>query len=248
MTVAVTLEQVSRRFDDGTLALEAINLAIPQGRTTVILGASGCGKTTLLRMICGLDVPTSGTVRWPGPPPPIGYVFQSPALMPWATVEANVALPLAVAGRDDPARVGEVLDQVGLGMRAKARPFELSGGMQMRVSMARALAARPKLLLLDEPFAALDEVTRHDLQLLLTSLAAHDGLSVVLVTHSVSEAVFLADQLVLMTPHPGRIATSDAVIRPEPLDQGWRHSADYGARAADLSQRLRATMPERKAA
>lgn len=242
MTALLSLDRISRRFDDGTLALDDISLEIPEGRTTVLLGASGCGKTTVLRLLSGLDVATSGQLTCTGRSVRIGYVFQAPALMPWATVRQNAALPLAAAGQADDARVMAALAQVGLETRADARPHALSGGMQMRVSIARALVAEPALLLLDEPFAALDEVTRQDLQALVASLSAARGLTVVLVTHSVSEAAFMADRIALMTPHPGRIASVEETGAPSPRVDAWRQDPRYGALCVRLSAALRATM------
>lgn len=240
----LTFERVGKRFADGTQALEDVSLNVPRRRVTVLLGASGCGKTTLLRLAAGLDSPTGGAVHGADATLRIGFVFQAPALMPWATVAQNVALPFAISGAAEDGRVAAALERVGLGARAQARPHQLSGGMQMRVSIARALVAGASLLLLDEPFAALDEVTRFDLQQLIADLVSSQGITALLVTHSVSEAVFLADQLVLMAPQPGRIARTWPMPADRPRGEAWRRDGAYVETCAQLSAALRATMRE----
>lgn len=206
----LVLRGVQKRFENGTVALADIDLALSQGDFLVLLGPSGCGKSTLLRLIAGLERPTRGDIVWHDARPApgeIGYVFQEATLMPWASALANVALPLKLRGVEAAEeRATEMLRLVGLEDFAKARPKTLSGGMRMRVSLARALVSRPKLLLMDEPFAALDEFTRHRLQDEVLSLTRALSCTTVFVTHSLYEAAYLASRIVLMTPRPGRIA------------------------------------------
>ncbi len=193
------------------MALADIDLQVQRGEFLVLLGPSGCGKSTLLRLMAGLDQPSAGTLTWTGPQPrpgELGFVFQDPVLMPWATALENVALPLRLRGygRDAPCLARAALAQVGLDGFADARPRALSGGMRMRVSIARALVTRPALLLMDEPFAALDEFTRHRLQDQCLTLTAELGCTTVFVTHSLYEAAYLASRVVVLSPRPGRIA------------------------------------------
>jgi NitT/TauT family transport system ATP-binding protein len=208
----LTIADVGRRFPNGTEALREVSLHLGDGDFLALLGPSGCGKSTLLRLVAGLDQPDSGTLRWAAGSPPgpgeIGYVFQDATLLPWASAEENVWLPLRLRGVGRDAAqpdIAAVLARVGLSGFATARPAQLSGGMRMRVSIARALVTKPRLLLMDEPFAALDEFTRHRLQEDLLTLWRDIGCTVVFVTHSIYEASFLAGRIVLMTPRPGRI-------------------------------------------
>jgi NitT/TauT family transport system ATP-binding protein len=193
----------------GAAALDGVRLDLLPGETLCLLGPSGCGKSTLLRLIAGLERPDSGEVRWQsGTAPEIGFVFQEPNLMPWADLFANVYLPLRLAGmsRSRAAPLVEAaLTRVGLGDRLRALPRELSGGMKMRASIARALVDRPSLLLLDEPFAALDEITRWQLNDALLDLRRESGTTIVFVTHSVYESAYLADRVAIMRARPGRI-------------------------------------------
>ena len=234
------LAGITRRFGGTVTALDGITLAIAAGDFLVLLGPSGCGKSTLLRLIAGLDRPDSGTLAWAaGPPPPgaTGFVFQDPTLLPWATALDNAALPLRLRRHPDAeARAHAALADVGLADFAGTKPAALSGGMRMRVSIARALAARPKLLLMDEPFAALDEFTRHRLQDDVLKLTAALGCTTIFVTHSLYEAAYLASRVVLMTPHPGRIA---AEFRYAPGKTPDRLSPAYAGRVAELTQALR---------
>lgn len=194
-------------------ALSGINFDVGEGEFVSLIGPSGCGKTTLLRAIANLEVPTSGELLVNGLTPEAarlarayGYVFQAPALYPWRNVERNVALPLEIMGLDDQAgRVARNLDLVNLSGFAKKFPWQLSGGMQQRVSIARALAFDPKLLLMDEPFGALDEIVRDKLNQQLLELWARTKKTIVFVTHSIPEAVFLSTKIVVMSPRPGRI-------------------------------------------
>jgi NitT/TauT family transport system ATP-binding protein len=207
----LSLSGVGRRFPGGVEALHDASLRLAEGDFVALLGPSGCGKSTLLRLIAGLDQPDSGSLRWDDKPPApgdIGFVFQDATLLPWASAEENVFLPLRLRGIDRKAAAPDVhaaLSRVGLAGFEAARPRTLSGGMRMRVSIARALVTKPRLLLMDEPFAALDEFTRHKLQADLLEVWRAVGCTVVFVTHSTYEAAFLARRIVLMTPRPGRI-------------------------------------------
>jgi NitT/TauT family transport system ATP-binding protein len=205
------LTSVGRRFG-AVEALRDVSLTIGAGDFVALLGPSGCGKSRLLRLIAGLDQPDTGSLIWDAghqpKPGEIGFVFQDATLLPWASATDNVFLPLRIAGipRDQAMpQVNHALHRVGLDGFEAARPRQLSGGMRMRVSIARALVTRPRLLLMDEPFAALDEFTRHKLQEDLLSLWQELGCTVIFVTHSIYEAAFLARRIVLMTPRPGRI-------------------------------------------
>jgi len=219
------IEAVGRRFAGGVEALRDVALTIGAGDFVALLGPSGCGKSTLLRLIAGLDLPDGGALTWQEGHAPglgeIGFVFQDATLLPWASTEDNVYLPLRLRGVPRPRAMDDVqaaLTRVGLTGFERARPAQLSGGMRMRVSIARALVTRPRLLLMDEPFAALDEFTRHRLQVDLLALWQSLGCTVVFVTHSIYEAAFLAQRIVLMTPRPGRIATelaSDLASGPD---------------------------------
>ena len=243
----VALDRVGKSFANGTVALEDISLAVRPGEFLSILGPSGCGKTTLLRLISGLERPSRGTVRWPagGDEHGIGYVFQEPTLMPWAKVFANVHLPLKLKGVSRRAahdRVMAALEMVGLADMAGHTPRELSGGMKMRVSIARAIVTGPRLLLMDEPFAALDEITRFKLNDDLIGLWERHGWTVVFVTHSVFESVYLSTRLLVMSPRPGRIVEEIAIDTPHPRAADFRISEDYSRRCRAVSDALRAAM------
>ncbi|MEJ0048094.1 MAG: ABC transporter ATP-binding protein [Rhodospirillales bacterium] len=220
------------------MALQDVDLRIGAGDFLVLLGPSGCGKSTLLRLIAGLDQPQGGSLAWGAAPPgpgDIGFVFQDPTLMPWASAAENAALPLRLRGLDQ-APAFQMLARVGLAGFEDVRPSKLSGGMRMRVSIARALAPRPRLLLMDEPFAALDEFTRHRLQEDVRALAEETGCTTVFVTHSIYEAAFLATRVAVMSARPGRVAATHAFDQPiqERLDGA------YAARVAVLTQSLSA--------
>ena len=240
----VTLNGVGRTFANGVVALERLNLNVWPGEFVSLLGPSGCGKSTALRIIAGLTEPTNGRVEWPAAeaatPRRIGFVFQEPTLMPWATVEANVRLPLRLAGLepDAQARVEAALARVGLSGFAASYPRELSGGMKMRASIARALVTEPKLLLMDEPFAALDEITRFRLNNDLLALWQSLDKTVVFVTHSVFESVYLSQRIVVMTRRPGRVFAELAIDAPYPRDERFRTSADYAAHCRRVSDAL----------
>ncbi len=238
----IALDGIGKRFRNGTVALETVSLEIVDGSFVSLLGPSGCGKSTLLRIIAGLAPPSSGrVVARTDLAKRIGFVFQEPTLMPWATVRDNVSLPLRLQGVDRgiaDRRVGETLEAVGLGGFADAYPRQLSGGMRMRVSIARALVTSPELLLLDEPFAALDELTRFKLNEDLLRLWERHRWTVIFVTHSVFESVFLSSRIIVMTPRPGRIFADLAVDLPQPRDGALRTSAAYVARCQEVSRSL----------
>jgi NitT/TauT family transport system ATP-binding protein len=241
--IMLIISSVGRRFSTGTEALRDVSLELRAGDFLALLGPSGCGKSTLLRLIAGLDRPDSGTLRWAAGTPPlpgdIGFVFQDPTLLPWASAEDNVWLPLrlrGVARNEAASAIASVLTRVGLNGFESARPAQLSGGMRMRVSIARALVTKPRLLLMDEPFAALDEFTRHHLQEDLLSLWRDIGCTVVFVTHSIYEAAFLAQRIVLMTPRPGRIGYEMTSTLPH--DANTRLDPAYAALVADVSRAM----------
>jgi ABC-type nitrate/sulfonate/bicarbonate transport system ATPase subunit len=219
---AISVADITRSFEIGgrrVVALDGLGLRVAEREIVAIVGPNGSGKSTLLRVICGLLAPEQGTVLTFGRPvqgvdPSVGLVFQEPRLLPWRDVLANVALPLELAGVDRAeceARAREVLALTGMVDFTAALPAQLSGGMAQRAALARALVTRPAVLLLDEPFSALDALTRERLDAELVSLWARTGSSILLVTHSISEAVFLADRVLVMSPRPGRIVSEIAV-------------------------------------
>lgn len=220
----ISLSQVGKSFKDGQIrALDNITLNVMPGEFVSLVGPSGCGKTTLLRLINGLIPTDQGEVRVRGaapvPGPDFAMVFQSARLMPWLTVASNIEFVLQLKGlppRDRPARARALLGVVGLRDFADAFPHELSGGMQQRVGLARALAVEPKVLLMDEPFAALDAMTREVLRKELLQLWSRRGIAIVFVTHDIDEAVFLSQRVVLLRPRPGRIDDIVDVDFPEP--------------------------------
>lgn len=232
-TAFVGLDHVSKVFPSGVVALEDASLSIEPGEFLAVLGPSGCGKSTLLRLLAGLDLPSSGRVLSPTGSVErhrIGYVFQSPTLMPWASVFDNVWLPLRLQGqsRDHASTaVHEALGQVGLDEFCEAFPSELSGGMQMRASIARALVTRPSLLLMDEPFAALDMMTRQRLNDDLLELWQRQRMSVVFVTHAIEEAVYLAQRVIVLSARPGRIVAECRIDEAYPRQSGFRRSSAY---------------------
>jgi len=230
----LTLEEVGKRFANGVDALSGLSFQVSEGEFVSLLGPSGCGKSTALRLIAGLLAPDHGAIRWQGVRPELGFVFQEPTLMPWADALANARLPLDLkqASRaESEARAGRALARLGLGDFLHAYPRQLSGGMKMRVSIARALAAAPRLLLMDEPFAALDEPTRQSLNDDLLALSREDGITVIFVTHSVTEASYLSDRVLVMSPRPGRIK-SEIVLPAGPRDRLSRGFAESQARVA----------------
>jgi NitT/TauT family transport system ATP-binding protein len=247
-TPVVSLRGVGKVFGSGTIALDGLDLEVREGEFLSLLGPSGCGKSTALRIIARLSEPTRGSVSWGDQAPHgIGFVFQEPTLMPWATVFSNVFLPLKLAGTERAAaapRVMETLARVGLAEFADAYPRQLSGGMKMRVSIARALVTQPRLLLMDEPFAALDEITRFKLNDDLLALWRELNKTVVFVTHSVFESVYLAQRVVVMTPRPGRVSTEIAIEAPG-RDADFRTSPQYAALCRQTSEALGKAMQAR---
>ena len=244
----VSLKNISKRFENGVTALGDLSLNVADGEFVSLLGPSGCGKSTALRIIAGLTPPTTGSCEWPSGCPDMGFVFQEPTLMPWASAEKNVALPLELKRRHAPERdagIREALGRVGLWPFAKALPRELSGGMKMRVSLARALVTRPRLLLLDEPFAALDELTREQLNDDLLTLWGAEKFAAVFVTHSVYESVYLSTRIVIMSPRPGQVIAVFDNPDPTPRAPGYRLSASYLELCANVSRTLRAGMEKR---
>ncbi|WP_433604573.1 ABC transporter ATP-binding protein [Dactylosporangium sp. CA-139114] len=249
---AVEIRDVEHRYGPVT-ALGPLSLTVPAGTFLVLVGASGCGKSTLLRLIAGFEHPSAGTVRVAGAEPVpgrgAGLVFQAPRLLPWKTVGGNVALALRYAGvpREERAgRVAELLERVGLHDVAGRRTWEVSGGQQQRVAIARALAVPNPLLLLDEPFAALDALTRERLQEDLRRVSEASGRTCVFVTHSVDEAVFLGSRVVVLSDRPGRVALDQPIdlprtgVEPDEL----RRLPEYAAYRAELGHAVRAREPQ----
>jgi NitT/TauT family transport system ATP-binding protein len=254
----VALTGVSKRFANGVTALARLDMQVREGEFLSLLGPSGCGKSTALRLIAGLDMPSAGRVDWPrgGPAeeagasgrPPIGFVFQDPTLMPWADVWANVYLPLRLEGisrREAGSRIDDMLALVGLSDFAKAMPRELSGGMKMRVSIARALVTRPRLLLMDEPFAALDEITRFKLNDDLMRLTREMGCTVVFVTHSIYESAYLSTRIAVMAARPGRVVAEIDLAEPLPRKESFRRTGAYLDACARASDALHGAMDAR---
>ncbi|MDB5489085.1 MAG: Nitrate/sulfonate/bicarbonate transporter ATP-binding protein [Reyranella sp.] len=228
----VGVRDVSKVFANGVQALGSASLDIEAGEFLSVLGPSGCGKSTLLRLIAGLAEPSAGTIEWPQGRPDLGFVFQEPTLMPWTTALGNVALPLKLreqARSEREARAAEALAGVGLKGFENSYPRELSGGMKMRVSIARALVTAPKLLLMDEPFAALDEITRRKLNTDLLELWQRTRFTAVFVTHSVFESVFLSQRIAVMSARPGRVRSELAIPAPYPRTETFGTSAEYAA-------------------
>ncbi len=245
----VEVLSVEKTYPNGTRALAPVDLTVEEGEFVTLLGPSGCGKSTLLKMIAGLAAPSDGRIRWwrhgaeavGAPGRKLSMVFQEATLMPWARVHRNARLPLDLAGVErgtaDRA-VGEALALVGLEKFARSYPRELSGGMQMRVSIARSLVTEPNLLLMDEPFGALDEITRNRLDADLLALWAKKRLTVMFVTHSIYEAVFLSTRVVVMSARPGRILREVAIDEPFPRGEAFRVSQAFALHCKELSELL----------
>lgn len=249
------LAGISKSFSNDIVALEGVDLSVWPGEFVTLLGPSGCGKSTLLRLIAELTSPSNGRFDWSQSDyggygqtsRSLGFVFQEPTLLPWRTVADNVYLPMQLAGKrkgEVRERIMEVLAQVGLGRFAGAYPRELSGGMKMRVSIARALLTNPRILLLDEPFAALDEITRTKLNNDLLELFARKHLTVIFVTHSVYESVFLSSRIVVMSARPGRVSAEIAVDVPYPRGEDYRMSPTYNDYCRRVSDALRRAMAD----
>lgn len=251
----VAMRGVTKRFASGLQALAGVDLSVPRGEFLSLLGPSGCGKSTLLRIVAGLAEPTTGDCSvlvgdessGEVPAGRIGFVFQDPTLMPWSTVAGNVELPFRIAGRVRSAehdRVAAALRAVGLAGFERSYPHQLSGGMRMRVSIARALVTGPDLLLLDEPFATLDEITRLALNDDLLNLWDTHRPTILFVTHSVFESVYLSTRIAVMTPRPGRIAADLPVPLPQPRQRSLRADPAYGAMCETVSAALARAMSE----
>ena len=245
----IALHDVHKRFaggvQAGVQALAGVSLRLGAGEFVTLLGPSGCGKSTVLRLVAGLDAASSGRVEAPalidGADSATAFVFQEPTLMPWASVFDNVWLPLRLAGRSRAEAapiVRQVLASVGLDEFANAYPAALSGGMKMRASIARALVTQPQALLMDEPFAALDDLTRQRLNADLLQWWAQRPLAALFVTHSVAEAVFLSQRVLVMSPRPGRIVAEVVIDEPYPRAPAFRHSPRHASACVRLSQAL----------
>jgi NitT/TauT family transport system ATP-binding protein len=248
---AIHLQQVSKRYGEGAPIIEDLSVSIAPGEFVSIIGPSGCGKSTLLKLVAGLSPITAGNISIDGMTPAnareiLSFIFQDPTLLPWRTVSANIGLGLelehATRERRD-AITKSLLHLVGLTHVAKAYPRQLSGGMKMRVSIARALASNPRVLLLDEPFAALDEITRDHMNDELLRLQQEQGWTVLFVTHSVSEAVFLSTRILVLAPHPGRLAHDLPIELPLPRNAETRRSEAFEQTVAFISRNLREVLP-----
>ena len=245
----VVARNLGKHFADGVEALADVDLELNRGELVAIVGPSGCGKSTLLRLIAGLADATTGTLTVDGRPPlearrhlrEMAYIFQEATLLPWRTVLQNVALPLELRRQEDPALAEQIIDMVGLTDFSRAYPRQLSGGMRMRVSIARALVTRPDLLLLDEPFGALDEITRQRLNEELLRLWAEECWTGVFVTHNVYEAVFLSRRVLVMSARPGRLIADIAVPFTHPRAPDLRTTPEFNRVAAEVSHQLQRT-------
>ncbi len=252
-TALVALRHVRKEFANGTVALEDLSMEVREGEFLSLLGPSGCGKSTALRLVAGLLDTSGGTIDWPSGGSArensrngdIGFVFQEPTLMPWASVAENVFLPLKLRGlgrAEATPRIMEALALVGLADFAHVFPRELSGGMKMRVSIARALVTEPKLLLMDEPFAALDEITRFKLNDDILRLKESRKVTIVFVTHSVYESAYLSSRIIVMAARPGRVVAEIPVDAPYPRAEDFRATARYADVCKAASQALHGAM------
>jgi NitT/TauT family transport system ATP-binding protein len=230
----IRLNQVTKRFDSGLLALGGVSMHVARGEFVTLLGPSGCGKSTVLKLVAGLVMPTEGTVVSPAQTDQTGrstaYVFQEPTLLPWATVFDNVWLPLRLQGQsrlDAQAVITRVLEQVGLSEFHHSYPSQLSGGMKMRVSIARALVSQPQVLLMDEPFAALDDITRQRLNVDLLKWWHGQSMAAMFVTHNVAESVFLSQRVLVMGARPGTVIAEVQIEQPYPRDVSFRQTPAF---------------------
>lgn len=245
----IRLTHVSKKFGQSLLAVDDLSLNIKEGEFITFLGPSGCGKSTALKMIAGLLPVSAGSIEITPPSAvseqDLGFVFQEPTLMPWATVFDNVYLPLRLVGlrrSEVEPRVTQILKEVGLTRFAGSYPRELSGGMKMRVSIARALVTRPRILLMDEPFAALDEMTRSKLNDDVVRLANENKLTVIFVTHSVFESVYLSTRIMVMAARPGRVVADLPMQTPWPPKDEWRTTPEFMSEARKVSEVLKGTL------
>ena len=245
MTTLLELSDVEKRYDNGTLALERVNLKVGQHEFVSLLGPSGCGKSTALKMIAGLSPVTAGSIVWSDSigdhAKDISFVFQEPTLMPWTKVFENVWLPLRLKGvslETAKPMVNAVLEKVGLSQFAHVYPRELSGGMKMRVSIARAMITKPRLLLMDEPFAALDEMTPFKLNNDTLALWQAQQFTTIFVTHSVYESVYLSNRIIVMAARPGRMIADIAINEPYPRTDSFRNTSRYAELCVKVSQAL----------
>jgi NitT/TauT family transport system ATP-binding protein len=244
---AISLDRATKSYGTGEVILKDVSLNVAKREFVSIIGPSGCGKSTLLKLVAGLSPITSGNIAVDGMTPAnareiVSFIFQDATLLPWRTVRRNIVLGLELEGMARERRtekVNEVLQLVGLTHVADSYPRQLSGGMKMRVSIARALATRPQVLLLDEPFAALDEMTRDRINEDLLRLREEQGWTSLFVTHSVAEAVFLSTRIVVLAPHPGRVAHDIAVDLPFPRDEETRSTSTYEQAVVEVSRALR---------
>ncbi|MBC1238129.1 ABC transporter ATP-binding protein [Nostoc sp. 2RC] len=243
----ITLSHISKVYANGTVALQDLNLAIREGQFVSLVGPSGCGKSTVLRLIAGLGQMSSGNINWgiTQQPKKLAFVFQDAALMPWANVWENIRLPLKLAGiskRDSQKLLQQTLTLVGLESFENNYPRELSGGMKMRVSIARALVTQPNILLMDEPFGALDEITRSKLNSDLLDLWCQQHWTVVFVTHNIYEAVYLSNRVLIMGKSPGRIVADIKIDASYPRDDDFRTSSLYNQYCREISLHLAQAM------
>jgi NitT/TauT family transport system ATP-binding protein len=244
---AIALDRATKSYGTGTTILDRISVDIAKREFVSLIGPSGCGKSTLLKLVAGLSPITSGTIAVDGMTPAnareiVSFIFQDATLLPWRTVRQNIVLGLELEGMARERRtekVNEVLQLVGLTHVADSYPRQLSGGMKMRVSIARALATRPQVLLLDEPFAALDEMTRDRINEDLLRLRDEQGWTSLFVTHSVAEAVFLSTRILVLAPHPGRIAHDITIDLPYPRNEETRSTPAYEQAVVAVSRALR---------
>ncbi|MGG7102910.1 ABC transporter ATP-binding protein [Rhodococcus sp. 24CO] len=242
-SMQMAFTDVVKKFDTGTVALDGINLDVRRGDFVAVVGPSGCGKSTLLRMAAGLERPTSGSVALDTES--VGFIFQEATLLPWRTVQSNVELSAELGGAPKTLRrerATEAINAVGLRDFSGQLPNALSGGMKMRVSLARALTLAPEVMLLDEPFGALDEMTRLDMQVELQRLYADKGFTAMFITHSVSEAVYLANKVVIMTARPGRIHSVVDIDFDYPRSPDLRYDARFTEYVAEISASLHGSL------